>query len=496
MAEVQNHQLDKRIRYRQDDPMYYIYNHDVDLKGNEVFLTGVDRGYEIVEGTEEPGVDYVMASRFIRNMRTLMKHRGDEVPLLIHMMTCFPGRTPISTESGPKQIRNIKIGDRVLTHTGEYQPVIDTMSKFYTGEMVKLYYGRQKHSSTSITATSEHPILVERNGIKSWVPMSDIVAGDIIFVNQSLCEKTSERIPYWKRVKRFHAERLRGIGNNSPLVRKIEKPIIEFCDKLILDGWKAVPVDMGIRPDIVAFKDGKVTLFEIENLTGKSLEVKQEKYTNATITKYVDDIQWVTKPSNYFYTWYEADNEIPFIKVKVTGTKRWFNKVKQRVYNLTVAKDNSYVANNVVVHNCGGDWNFGMAIYDAIRAYPAKATILAYGHARSMSSVILQAATKRVLMPHCSFMLHMGTYGDYGTQKEVESNMEFYKKTTPRMLEIYAAKMKERGELSKHTLTYIKRWLKDRMNQKENVWLSAKQAVDYGLADEIFDYDWKKLTVF
>ena len=32
------------------------------------------------------------------------------------------------------------------------------------------------------------------------------------------------------------------------------------------------------------------------------------------------------------------------------------------------------------------------------------------------------------------------------------------------------------------------------MDKKEDVYLTAKQAVSYGLADEVFDYDWKKLT--
>jgi ATP-dependent protease ClpP protease subunit len=137
-----------------------------------------------------------------------------------------------------------------------------------------------------------------------------------------------------------------------------------------------------------------------------------------------------------------------------------------------------------------------MAIYDAIRAYPAKATILAYAHARSMSSIILQAANKRVLMPHCVFMFHMGTYADFGTQKEVESNLEFFKRHNTTMVDIYAMRMKERGLLSAHTLQYIKRWIRERMDKKENVWLTAKQAVDYGLADEIFDYNWQNLTSY
>lgn len=162
----------------------------------------------------------------------------------------------------------------------------------------------------------------------------------------------------------------------------------------------------------------------------------------------------------------------------------------------TCAKHND--KQDLLVHqmSCGGDWNFGMAIYDAIRAYPNRVTMLAYAHVRSMSSIIIQAANKRVLMPHTSFMFHLGSYADSGTQREVESNLEFYRRTTPRMIEIYAARMKESGLYSTRTLGWIKKWLKDRMKEKENVWLSAKQAVELGLADEIFDYNWSRLTEY
>ena len=67
----------------------------------------------------------------------------------------------------------------------------------------------------------------------------------------------------------------------------------------------------------------------------------------------------------------------------------------------------------VVIHmkTCGGDWTEGMAIYDAIKSCPMPVTILNYTHARSMSSLILQAANKRVMMPHSYFMYHDGTLG-------------------------------------------------------------------------------------
>ena len=53
----------------------------------------------------------------------------------------------------------------------------------------------------------------------------------------------------------------------------------------------------------------------------------------------------------------------------------------------------------ILIHmkTCGGDWGAGMAIYDSIKACPNRITILSYTHARSMSSLIFQAADKRVM---------------------------------------------------------------------------------------------------
>jgi ATP-dependent protease ClpP protease subunit len=152
----------------------------------------------------------------------------------------------------------------------------------------------------------------------------------------------------------------------------------------------------------------------------------------------------------------------------------------------------------IVIHmkTCGGLWEEGMAIYDAIKACPSKVTILNYTHARSMSSIIFQAADKRVMMPHSHFMFHDGTYGIEGTVKQVRSAIEFDKHNERVMLDIYADKMNEKGEMAGKGITKIKKWLREQMDKKEDVFLQAEKTVEFGLADEIFDYDWSSLTKY
>jgi len=150
----------------------------------------------------------------------------------------------------------------------------------------------------------------------------------------------------------------------------------------------------------------------------------------------------------------------------------------------------------IQMKSCGGDYSEGMAIHNAIKSCPFPVTILNYTHARSMSSLIFQAANKRVLMPDSYFLFHDGTLGVDGTIKQVESAVDFNKLATERMLDIYVEVMKRGGKYAAKSERAIRQWLRYQMDKKEDVYLTAKQAVDLGLADEIFDYNWAKLTEY
>lgn len=145
---------------------------------------------------------------------------------------------------------------------------------------------------------------------------------------------------------------------------------------------------------------------------------------------------------------------------------------------------------------CGGIWEEGMAIHDAIKLCPNYITILNYTHARSMSSIIFCAADYKVMMPNSTFMFHQGTYGDSGTFKQVKSGMDFYDKANDVMLDIYVDVLvnSKHGKFYEETPSKVKSKLKHLMDKKEDVYLTADEAVEWGFADAIFDGNWKKLT--
>jgi len=151
----------------------------------------------------------------------------------------------------------------------------------------------------------------------------------------------------------------------------------------------------------------------------------------------------------------------------------------------------------ISMKTCGGEVEEGMAMYDAIKAAPNPIVIVNYTHARSMSSIILQAANKRVMMPHSSFMVHMGDEAFFGTVKQVRTNLEWGKKFDADMFNAYveAVKRSSHGKMYNWSRIKIEKWLREQMDAKEDVFFTAIEAIEYGFADEVFS-TWESVTDF
>jgi ATP-dependent protease ClpP protease subunit len=153
----------------------------------------------------------------------------------------------------------------------------------------------------------------------------------------------------------------------------------------------------------------------------------------------------------------------------------------------------------ILIHmkTCGGDWAEGMAIYDAIKACPCYVVILSYTHARSMSSLIFQAADHRVMMPYSTFMFHDGTMATDGTVKQYFTEAEELKRSRDQMMEIYLDRAVDSEYFEGRSRAQVKRWMRDKMDRKEEVYLDAETAVSMNFADEVFGldgkYDWNAL---
>lgn len=149
--------------------------------------------------------------------------------------------------------------------------------------------------------------------------------------------------------------------------------------------------------------------------------------------------------------------------------------------------------NPIVIHltTPGGIWEYGMTIYDAIKNSQAHVTTISYAHARSMSSIVPQAADKRIIMPSAYFLMHHGTLGVFGNYQNVVSDVKYCEEhITPMMMGIYTEKCQE-GEffLEKgwgNNPERIERYLLECMSKKQEFYLTAREAVEYGLMDAVF----------
>lgn len=163
--------------------------------------------------------------------------------------------------------------------------------------------------------------------------------------------------------------------------------------------------------------------------------------------------------------------------------------------NLIMRKNNDPIL--IHMKSCGGHWQEGMAAYDMIKACPNHITILNYTHARSMSSIIFQAADRRIMMPSSQFMYHTGTMAFEGTTKQFLNEARELEKTNNIMIDLYIESMKKTGRYKRRSKKWLRNYIVTEMDKSEEVYLTSNEAVDVGFADEVFGangvYDWDSL---
>ena len=133
---------------------------------------------------------------------------------------------------------------------------------------------------------------------------------------------------------------------------------------------------------------------------------------------------------------------------------------------------------DMYISSTGGAALDMFSIYDVMRLTKSKIDISTIGIGKVMSAaVILMAAGtkgKRKVAKNCRVMLHTVIAGTHGTLHDLENEMEEVKYTQEKYIEILCKETK---------LTRAK--LKKMFARNVNVYLSAEEAVEYGIADEV-----------
>jgi ATP-dependent protease ClpP protease subunit len=163
---------------------------------------------------------------------------------------------------------------------------------------------------------------------------------------------------------------------------------------------------------------------------------------------------------------------------------RMANRFLKNVRLLEAAGDDPIIVHQ---HNIGGDWCDGMLIFDAITQCQCHIILVMHGEASSMGSIIPQAADTRLIMPNCTFMIHDGSTDLEGTHKQVQSAAVLEGKMRDRMLEIYSSVCLNGHYFQKEQADTkaITKYIVSKMNEKEDWYLSAREAVAFGFADAV-----------
>lgn len=142
---------------------------------------------------------------------------------------------------------------------------------------------------------------------------------------------------------------------------------------------------------------------------------------------------------------------------------------------------------NILIHQhtIGGEWNDGISMFNALQFSKSTTTMLAYAHSRSMSSITIQAADKRVIMPDADFMIHFGDVGIEATAIAAATAARWNERIDARMLEIYAGRCKNADYFKKKTEKQIAAFLKKKIHDVVDWYMMPDEAVYYGFVDGV-----------
>ncbi|MCD3232554.1 PHP domain-containing protein (plasmid) [Clostridium botulinum] len=174
---------------------------------------------------------------------------------------CFLGNELVMTNNGYKQIKDISIGDVVLTHTNKFKRVVKTMKR--TSDDI---YTLSIANTLPITTTGNHPFLVRKKIVNNHV--------------------RNYTIPEWKVAKELNDEYMMGIAiNKNSIIPKynVNLPFDNnnfwwIIGRYMGDGWCECPKGTNQKRFIICCdKNSANELNEITNHINGLFEYRYER---------------------------------------------------------------------------------------------------------------------------------------------------------------------------------------------------------------------------
>jgi ATP-dependent Clp protease protease subunit len=156
--------------------------------------------------------------------------------------------------------------------------------------------------------------------------------------------------------------------------------------------------------------------------------------------------------------------------------------INDQVANLTVAqllflnREDPEKEIQMFINSPGGGIYAGLAIYDTMQQISAPISTVAVGFTASFGTVLLTAGTpgRRYALPNATIHMHQPLGGAQGQASDIEIQAKEILRLRERLNEILAS----------HTKQTVEKIADD---TDRDIFLSATQAVDYGLIDGVLD---------
>ena len=128
------------------------------------------------------------------------------------------------------------------------------------------------------------------------------------------------------------------------------------------------------------------------------------------------------------------------------------------------------------INSPGGSVTAGMAIYDTMQYIKPQVRTVCIGMAASMGAFLLSSGAKgkRFSLPNSEIMIHQPLGGAQGQATDVQIQAEWLLKTKEKMIRMKA-------EMTGQDIERIRR------DVERDHFMSAQEALEYGIIDEIFD---------
>jgi len=156
--------------------------------------------------------------------------------------------------------------------------------------------------------------------------------------------------------------------------------------------------------------------------------------------------------------------------------------INDHVANLVVAQllflesENPDKDIHLYINSPGGSISAGMAIYDTMQFIKPQVSTLCIGMAASMGAFLLQAGEKgkRFALPNSTVMIHQPLGGFQGQATDIEIHAKYILSLREQLYKLMA----------QHTGRSVEEIARDSERDK---FLTAKDAVEYGLIDQVLD---------